>query len=525
MQKIQVLDCTLRDGGYCNEWKFGRQNISLILNGLEDAQIDIIECGFLTNKVIYNPASSRFTSLKQISSLLPQSNDRAMYVCMVNYGQFDPELLEECDGTSVDGIRVAFHKKDIDEALDVCEKIKQKGYKVFVQPMVSLAYSDEEFLELIQKCNKLKPYAFYIVDSFGVMKRKDLMRLFYTVEHNLEASIIIGFHSHNNMQLAYSNAQALVETRTNRDIIIDCSVFGMGRGAGNLNTELFIEYLNDSIGETYRIKPLLNIIDDVLNSFYEKNYWGYSLPNYLSAKRNAHPNYAGYLMAKHTLTVDDMDEIFSLISESKKNEYDADYMEQLYTKYLGKERMNEEHLCEFVEKIRGKKILLIAPGQSVEAEKESVLSFCACENVVTIGINFEYLHYTSDYIFVSNLRRLRQMERLDGKRAIVTSNIQVKDAYITADYKRLLNNIEAVKDNAGLMLIKYLISLGVEEVYLAGMDGYSHEVGHNFAESQMEFTSKYEMFDAMNKGILEVLQQYSEQIRISFVTTPKYIKL
>ncbi|HFP8864919.1 TPA: 3-hydroxy-3-methylglutaryl-CoA lyase, partial [Enterococcus faecium] len=149
-----------------------------------------------------------------------------------------------------------------------------------------------EFLAVIKNVNQFKPYAFYIVDSFGMMKGKDLTRLFYMIEHNLEKDIQIGFHSHNNMQLAYSNAQKLITVQTNRSLIIDSSVYGMGRGAGNLNTELFVEYLNDNAGKKYQLKPLLYIIDEILNSFYQKSYWGYSLPNYISAVHNAHPNYA-----------------------------------------------------------------------------------------------------------------------------------------------------------------------------------------------------------------------------------------
>lgn len=84
----------------------------------------------------------------------------------------------------------------------------------------------------------------------------DLTRLFYLVEHNLNENIKIGFHSHNNMQLAYSNAQSLVDLHSDRELIIDASVYGMGRGAGNLNTELFVQYLNDNADGNYDIKPL-----------------------------------------------------------------------------------------------------------------------------------------------------------------------------------------------------------------------------------------------------------------------------
>ena len=173
---------------------------------------------------------------------------------MINYGEFSLEKIPVYQGKGIQGIRVAFHKKDADKATEYCRKLKEKGYMVFVQPMISLSYSDTEFIQLIQRVNEIKPYAFYIVDSFGMMKRKNLLRLFYMVEHNLSEDIWVGFHSHNNLQLAYSNAQSLIEAQTTRNIIIDTSVYGMGRGAGNLNTELFADYLNEYTEKKYIIK-------------------------------------------------------------------------------------------------------------------------------------------------------------------------------------------------------------------------------------------------------------------------------
>ena len=244
MGNIKILDCTLRDGGYCNQWKFGSNNIKAIVNGLTESGIDIIECGFLTNRVGYNPDVSKFTSISEIAKVIPLDRKGSMYVCMVNYGEFYLEDIPQYDGTSVDGVRVAFHKKDMKEAVNFCFALKQKGYSVFMQAMVSLSYTDEEFLNLIKLSNDLNPFAFYIVDSFGVMKRKDLIRLFYVVEHNLKEGIEIGYHSHNNMQLAFSNSQLFLEQNTSRDIIIDSTLMGIGRGAGNLSTEMIVRYLN-----------------------------------------------------------------------------------------------------------------------------------------------------------------------------------------------------------------------------------------------------------------------------------------
>ena len=100
----------------------------------------------------------------------------------------------------------------------------------------------------------------------------------------------------------------------------------MGRGAGNLNTELFADYLNEYTEEKYIIKPLLQIIDEVLNDFYKRNNWGYSLSKYLSAAHELHPNYASYLEDKNTLTYEAMDEILAAVDEEKKCEFDKKYI-------------------------------------------------------------------------------------------------------------------------------------------------------------------------------------------------------
>ena len=106
MQQIQILDCTLRDGGYCNQWEFGNRNIRKIAEGLRDAEINIVECGFLTDKALWNPDSSRYNSLEQAAAILPEKRTDTMYVCMMNYGEYDISQLQDFDGASIDGIRV-----------------------------------------------------------------------------------------------------------------------------------------------------------------------------------------------------------------------------------------------------------------------------------------------------------------------------------------------------------------------------------------------------------------------------------
>ena len=517
MNTIRVLDCTLRDGGYCNDWRFGRTNITKIISGLLESGLDIIECGFLTEKEAYSPDRTKFNTIEQIGRLLPEGCSDGRIVAMMNCGDFDVSNLPENDGT-LDGIRYAFHKKDVDKAVADCKFIMGKGYKVYMQPMVSLCYSDREFLDLIEKANNLSPYAFYIVDSFGTMKRRDLTRFFYMVEHNLSPVVRIGFHSHNNLQLAYSNAQRLVEIQTNRDIIIDSSVYGMGRGAGNLNTELFLEYLNEAIGSCYSIKPLLHIIDEILDGFYQQNYWGYSLPNYLSAVHNTHPNYALYLSDKKTLPVECMDEIFSLMDSEKIVEYDKSYIESLYKTYQsGRDTLNDNADI-FAAAVKGKTVVLIAPGRTSETEKNKIASYCRDSGAVTISINIDYPFMSTDYIFLSNKRRLSVLPEKRRNRCICTTNIAEKGVYLSVPYKDLINTVDDVCDNAGLMAVNLLIKCGVKKVVMAGFDGYSMDLENNYSKQNVISAVNRRMVNRINGGMQIVLSEYAKKISLEFLT-------
>ena len=149
MNTVHVLDCTLRDGGYCNQWQFGHENTKKIILGLMDANIEIIECGFLTDKEEYNQDITKFNTLEQVAKVIPKKREGRLFVLMLNYGEYDIDRLPNYDGSSIDGFRIAFHKKDLSEAMEVCRRIIAKGYKVFVQAMVSLCYTDSEFLTLI----------------------------------------------------------------------------------------------------------------------------------------------------------------------------------------------------------------------------------------------------------------------------------------------------------------------------------------------------------------------------------------
>ena len=155
-KEIKLLDCTLRDGGYINDWNFGHSVITGTYKRLDAAGVDFIEVGFLDdrrsfdinhtiqpNTDCYNMV---FSGVKKI---------HAIPVAMIDYGTCDISNIGECDSTFIDGIRVIFKKEKIDEALPFCRMIKEKGYKLFIQAISITAYSDMEMLEYIQKINEM----------------------------------------------------------------------------------------------------------------------------------------------------------------------------------------------------------------------------------------------------------------------------------------------------------------------------------------------------------------------------------
>lgn len=522
MNNVYLLDCTLRDGGYCNKWNFGSDSIPKIIESLIDSGIDIVECGFVTDRVSFDKDCTKYPSVESVQISDSDVHLNATFVAMINYGEFDAKSIPVRSSKTIDGIRLAFHKKNIDEALKYCSEIKSKGYLVFVQAMVSISYSDSEFLSLINKVNELEPYAFYIVDSFGNIQNKDLMRYFYLADNNLKSDIVVGFHSHNNLQLAYSNARSLVEIHSNRSLIIDSTIYGMGRGAGNLNTELFIQYLNNHCGKKYNIKPLLEMMDEIINKFYLINPWGYSLPNYLSAVNNAHPNYAAFFSDKDCLTIDAMNELFELMDSQKKFEFDKAYAEEMYLKYMESGKQSELHKDDLARKVIDSTVLLIGPAMSSKTKKDKIIDYSKKENVVCVSINHAYQYCETDFIFVSNMRRFMNLSTDDKRKSIITSNIVSNEAFIRVNYRDLLINDELLSDNAGLMAIKLFHQLGANNIVLAGFDGYSYNSEDNYADSQMTLITKKAILKARNVSMSRVLSEIYQKGIISFLIEPRH---
>ena len=198
--------------GYVNNWKFPLNQIIRLLESLDKSNVDIVELGYLNDRSEQDIDSTLFESIEHINSNFKGLLTTAKVVVMINLFDFDFDKLTARKDSIVDGIRLAFHKKDIDAALMAAQKITTFGYDIFLQPMVTKTYTDDEFLLLIRKVNKMDVHAFYVVDSFGSMSLESFNHYIKLADENLDNRISLGYHSHNNMQLAFSNAISFCTT-------------------------------------------------------------------------------------------------------------------------------------------------------------------------------------------------------------------------------------------------------------------------------------------------------------------------
>lgn len=336
MDKYNLLDCTLRDGGYINKWNFEDSTTRDMIANLAESGLDFIEVGYL-NAQGKDENSTQYKTVSQIANVLPEGLQRGncMLLAMADVQQYAANDLEYNSGNIIDGIRVVFYKHQVKEAIALAKAVIEKGYKLFMQPMVTIDYSIDEYAVLMQSISELNPYAVSIVDSFGYMLKEDFRKYFKVLDNILPIETMIGFHSHNNMNLAFITAQDILEYSTNRRLIIDASLYGMGRGAGNLNTELIANYYNMTLGKKYDIDKILYLIGQYIMPIHKERSWGYSPYLFLTGLYHYHPNFACYLLEDFDVSVVEFEQFLLTIPDDMKTKCRKPYVIDMYKKFKG----------------------------------------------------------------------------------------------------------------------------------------------------------------------------------------------
>lgn len=522
VDNIKLLDCTLRDGGYINGWNFGKVAIKNIIKDLVESQVDYIEVGFLRD-CVYDEDKTVFNNCEEIKNIIPLKRGNTKFSAMALHNKYDITKLEPYDGKTIDFLRVTFHDYDIDEGLQFIKNAIDKGYRVFCNPINIMGYTDVQIIELINKVNEIHPYAFSIVDTFGSMMKTDLMRIYTLLEHNLDTSICIGLHLHENLAMSYSLAQDFLAMKSiYRSGIIDGSLLGMGRVPGNLCIELIMNYVNRYLGGNYNTDPVLDAIDDYIVEIKKNEPWGYSTAYALSAKYNLHRNYAEFLLNKGNLRTKQINQLLSRIDDDKKTAFDEDYIKGIYAGYQNISINDEVVLNEISNKIRGRSILILAPGASVKEYKKQIVKAIEKKGLFVISVNFRSSIIESNLRFFSNAVRYENYDlQATDLECIITSNLMHLKTCSSnvVNYSDLAFEDNCTFDNAVIMLLRLLDKIGCKEIYLAGVDGYLGKI-NNYAETYMY--SKTTENDAINLEIKKYINIMQERMNIQFITPSLY---
>ncbi|TDQ09929.1 aldolase catalytic domain-containing protein [Pedobacter metabolipauper] len=280
---MKILDCTLRDGGYYTNWDFSKELVNNYLKSFNDLPADYLEIGYRSNPMneylgeyfycpVYLLEEIRSLSKKKLVIILNEKDVRPEHVSA---------LLSPCIGL-IDMVRIALDPQYLGRALKLAAEIKKLNFEVGFNIMYMSKWKNYGgFLDEIKYVDEVADY-FYMVDSYGGVYPGDVIETIKMVKERTTCPI--GFHGHNNMELGLINSLTAIEHGAE---IIDVTITGMGRGAGNLKTELLLTALNAKEGLEVDFNTL-SILVDSFEKLQKQYSWGSNLP-YMVSGANSLP--------------------------------------------------------------------------------------------------------------------------------------------------------------------------------------------------------------------------------------------
>lgn len=338
IKTIQLLDCTLRDGGLgledaqkngFSDLQFQSTDIVSAVHCLQSSGVDIVELGSIELTPDCRVGFAIYPNIEAISCTMPTERKKGQMFAALYRGPDTP--LKDIPAWNPDlceAVRVIIRYSELRKSLDFCAGLSQKGYKVFIQPMLTMRYSDAEIGQLIAAANDMNAYALYIVDSYGYMMQSDIDRLFQKYDTKLKDQIAIGFHAHNNMNMAFANALSFIGQNTQRRLIVDACALGMGQGAGNLQTEIITDYMNQYFGTSYSYDAVLDLCE-IIQKYCGDTLWGYSVTRLLPAIHKTAYKYAISFRMRYRLSYKQINDLLAHMPANKVHRYTAEHAEEV----------------------------------------------------------------------------------------------------------------------------------------------------------------------------------------------------
>ena len=287
-KETKILDCTLRDGGLVNDSNFTAEFAAAAVRACASAGVDIVEVGFKNSRKFFSPEKYgvfRFCDEDLVRAAKGAANVKI--AVLMDVLKCEPSELPAKRESAVDIVRCAFYAPQISDAIAVLETASQKGYETAACMMAASTIDEKTLGENLRRlCGCGGIDTVYLMDSFGALLPDKFARLAEKYFAAVSASgKKFGVHAHNNLQCAFANELSALSIGAD---ILDCTIGGLGKGAGNCPTELLVGALRGAERALPVIDVSQNLVEPIKNKYKCADY-----PQYmLTALLNEHPRAA-----------------------------------------------------------------------------------------------------------------------------------------------------------------------------------------------------------------------------------------
>ena len=295
--EIKLVDCTIRDGGLMNNHLFGDETVADVYQACVNSGIDYMEIGYKNSKRIFSPSEHgawKFCTEDDIRRIVGDNDTPLKLSAMADAEKSDyQEDILPSDESVLDMIRVASYIHQVPLALDMIKDAHDKGYETTINLMAISIIQERDLDEALELLADSEVETLYVVDSFGALYSE---QVHYFVDKFLkyaeQSGKQVGMHAHNNQQLAFANTIEATVVGAN---MLDASIAGLGRGAGNCQLELLVSFLHNP---KLQLKPILECIQQSIEPLREELMWGFDVSYLITGLLNQHPRAAMEFNAK-----------------------------------------------------------------------------------------------------------------------------------------------------------------------------------------------------------------------------------
>jgi 4-hydroxy 2-oxovalerate aldolase len=289
--EIHVFDCTIRDGGLMNDHGFDYDTVKAVYQANVEAGIDYMELGYKASKRIFAPSEYgpwKYCDEDDLRRVVGENETGLKLSVMADAERTDyHEDILPREQSALDMIRIATYIHQMPSALDMVKDAHDKGYETCINLMAVSTVQEWELDEALELMADSEVGSIYLVDSFGAFYSEQIHHLIRKyLRYAVPRGKMVGMHAHNNQQLAFANTIEAIILGAN---MLDGSIAGLGRGAGNCSIELLLGFLHNP---KYRLRPLLRCLRDHIEPMRADLHWGFDIPYMITGMLNQHPRSA-----------------------------------------------------------------------------------------------------------------------------------------------------------------------------------------------------------------------------------------